>query len=256
MDRVPFEGLSPAPASDDAQWIVDAMADREGVDLVVPEGFEAYVRLLHPLHDGQRWATTAPPYLRPGTEPYPYPYPEAIQQVEGDMGAELVDVLVPKLAAATSTAESCHFGLWNGWGEFHPGSHSAAFARRIHWWVLLDALRARSEHRRAEEAERAWESRQQAFLAACPVQPWWGGRDMLLFDGPLDRVTAIGTLPLFAERFRRRAPQWWWPEDRQWFVATEIDFPWSYVGGSVSLIDSLVSDSNLEAIRADPSWRW
>ncbi len=234
------------------------MADKEGVDLVVPEGFEAYVRLLHPLHDGQRWATTAPIYLTQGSEPYPYPYPypEPFQQVEGDMGAELVDALVPKLAAATSTPESCHFGLWNGWGDFHPGSHSVAFARRFPWWALLDRLRARSEHRRAEP-ERALEALQHAFVAACPVQPWWGGRDMLLFDGPLPRVAAIGTLPLFAERLRRRAPQWWWPEDRRWFVATEIDFPWSYVGGSVSLIDSLVAgDSNLEAVRADPSWRW
>ncbi len=232
------------------------MADREGVELVVPEGFEAYVRLLHPLQEGQRWATTAPSYLAEGTEPYPYPYSEPVQQVEEDMGAELVDALVPKLAAATSTPESCHFGLWNGWGDLHPGSHPAAFARRIPWWAPLAGLRASSEHRRAEEAERAWEARQYTFVAACPVQPWWGGRDMLLFDGPLRRVAAIGTLPLFAERLRRRGPQWWWPADQRWFVATEIDFPWSYVGGSVSLIDSLLGDSNLEAVRADPSWRW
>lgn len=131
------------------------MADREGVDLVVPEGFKAYVRLLHPLQDGQRWATTAPTYLAEGTEPYPYPYPGPVQQVEGDMGAELVYALVPKLAAATSTPKCCHFGLWSGWGDLHPGSHSAAFARPIPWWAPLDGLRASSEHRRAEEAERA-----------------------------------------------------------------------------------------------------
>lgn len=113
-----------------------------------------------------------------------------------------------------------------------------------------------SQRRTAGDAERRWEAPLYAFVASCAVQPWWGGRDMLLFDGPLQRVAAIGTLPLFAERLRRRSPQWWWPEDRQWFVATEIDYPWSYVGGEASLIDALIGDTNLEAVRADPSWRW
>ncbi len=82
---------------------------------------------------------------------------------------------------------------------------------------------------------------------------------MLLFDGPLQRVDAIDnrhTPPILAERLNRRGPQWWWPEDRQWFAATEIDFPWSYVGGSADLIDSLLGHPDLEAVRVRPSWSW
>lgn len=79
---------------------------------------------------------------------------------------------------------------------------------------------------------------------------------MLLFDGPLQRVDAIGTQPLAAEWLCRRGPQWWWPDDRRWFVATEIDFPWSYVGGPASLIDQLLGDPGLETVRLRPSSGW
>lgn len=256
VKRVPFEGLSPARGLDHARWIVAAMGGREGVALVVPEGFEAYARLLHPLHDGQRWSEVAPAYLAEGVEPHPYPFPMPVQHVEGDMGAELVDALAPVLAAATSTPKSCHVGLWNGWGELHAGSHTSVLYRRLPWWAPLGRIRVRRERRRDEDAERRREQPLSAFVVSCAVQPWWGGRDMLLFDGPLQRVADIGTLPIFAERLRRRGPQWWWPEDRQWFVATEIDYPWSYVGGKASLIDALIGDANVEAVRVDPSLRW
>ena len=37
---MPFEGLTPAPGRDHVAWVVEAMAGRQGVDLVVPEGFD------------------------------------------------------------------------------------------------------------------------------------------------------------------------------------------------------------------------
>jgi hypothetical protein len=112
------------------------------------------------------------------------------------------------------------------------------------------------EIRRLQRAQRRTDAPLYAFVEACAVQPWWGGRDMLLFNGALHRVKAIGSLLPSDERLRRRGPQWWWPEDKSWFVATEIDYPWSYVAGSSALIDSLIGDPNLEAIRVDASKRW
>jgi hypothetical protein len=41
----------------------------------------------------------------------------------------------------------------------------------------------------------------------------------------------------------------WWPDDRASCVATEIDFAWTYVGGSDELIDELVHHPDLEGIR-------
>ena len=83
-----------------------------------------------------------------------------------------------------------------------------------------------------------------------------GWADMLMFDGPLDAVTAVGWVAPIKDELRRRSPQWWWPDDRSWFVATEIDFPWSYVAGSTSLIDALMSDQESETVRVRPWQRW
>jgi hypothetical protein len=45
-----------------------------------------------------------------------------------------------------------------------------------------------------------------------------------------------------------RSPNLWWPDDRAWCVATEIDFQWSYVGGSTACIEQVLSDPELEAL--------
>jgi hypothetical protein len=45
-----------------------------------------------------------------------------------------------------------------------------------------------------------------------------------------------------------QSPNLWWPEDHSWIVATEIDYAWTYVGGSQRLIDNVVSDDLLEAM--------
>ena len=129
VSHAPFDQLRPASTSDHVQWAVEAMSDRRGVALVVPDGFDAYVRLLHPLESGERWAVQAPDYLAAGTDPYAYPFPDRVTAAEGDMGPALVDALVPALTAATSLPDDCHYGMWKGWGDLHPGSHSVLYAR-------------------------------------------------------------------------------------------------------------------------------
>jgi hypothetical protein len=44
-----------------------------------------------------------------------------------------------------------------------------------------------------------------------------------------------------------QSPNLWWPEDRAWFVTSEIDFAWTHVGRDNSLVEALVSDSRIEA---------
>lgn len=231
------------------------MAESDGIARVIPDGYEAYLRLLHPLNEGRRWSAVAPAYLGSGTESYPYPFPEPLEQVTGDMGAGLVDALLPVLAAMTTTPEDCHYALWEGWGELHPGSHGIASARGPRHSALA-AIRARVEIRRLLQAQRHSEELLYSFVGACAVQPWWGGRDMLLFDGGVDGVTSIGWRRPVGDGLRRRSPQWWWPADKTWFVATEIDYPWSYVAGAPALIDALVSNPGVDAVPVRPSERW
>lgn len=46
-------------------------------------------------------------------------------------------------------------------------------------------------------------------------------------------------------------PTFWWPADRAWFVSTDIDSTSTCVGGSVDLIERVLSDEGLEAYPAE-----
>ncbi len=47
------------------------------------------------------------------------------------------------------------------------------------------------------------------------------------------------------------APTIWWPEDRSWYVFSDTDFAWSYVGGTTAVVEAIEASSDLEAIRSD-----
>jgi hypothetical protein len=48
------------------------------------------------------------------------------------------------------------------------------------------------------------------------------------------------------------SPNLWWPDDRAWCVATEIDLAWTYVGGPAALISDVLANPRLEAQPASP----
>lgn len=74
------------------------------------------------------------------------------------------------------------------------------------------------------------------------------GRDYYLLSG---RIEAAGE-SLGRGRWEQSA-NLWWPEDRSWCVATEIDFNTTYAGGTESLVDDLLAASALEVMRAEIS---
>jgi hypothetical protein len=254
MAAVPFRNLTPARDCTHARWLVDAMQDREGVAKVVPAGYDAYLRIHHPLSDGRTWAQTAPAYLRRGTTRYEYPFPEPMTSVEGNLNADIVDGLTPVLAAATTTPESSHYGLWGGWGELHAQSNSAVYFRATTSRLGQAGKRRAIRRLRRREIRRAQPAYD--FVDSCPTQPWWGGRDTLLFDGRVDHVRFIGSLSPLDDRLCRRSPQWWWPNDRAWFLANEIDYPWTYLGGGVDLIERARAVDGIEAVVVDIADEW
>jgi hypothetical protein len=76
-------------------------------------------------------------------------------------------------------------------------------------------------------------------------------RDYLLLEGPLDAAgeVAMGIFP--------QSPNLFWPDDRSWCVATEIDLDSSYLGGSAALVRDVLADDRLEAVPVsvdDPVW--
>lgn len=43
-----------------------------------------------------------------------------------------------------------------------------------------------------------------------------------------------------------QSPDLWWPENRAWCVAIEIDFAWTVVGGDSARVKALIDDPELE----------
>jgi hypothetical protein len=74
-------------------------------------------------------------------------------------------------------------------------------------------------------------------------------RNLFLLDGSLDDVLTT----LSEVDWIYRSPNLWWPDDRAWCVVTEIDFTWSYVGGSPACIDQILGDPQLEAVPTNPA---
>ena len=76
-------------------------------------------------------------------------------------------------------------------------------------------------------------------------------RDYFLARGPLDELGEA--YDLFGGSHTVQSPNVWWPDDRAWFVATEIDFESTYVGGSEAAIQAILEDPWLEALPAEPT---
>ena len=212
---------------EEAAWIGRGLSPFDScvVTSVVPGGFEAYARLLHPLNPSAggrrvgRWGDVASwsgvdlapgihfpelalPEREPdGAEPWPGQVPEV-----GTLDRADVDVLASMLARHTSTADRCWFCTWDGWGS-----------------VVFD------DGPRVELPARSY----------------------LLFAGPL------AALPSLMDAQDGHSPNLWWPDDRAWCVATEIDLAWTYVGGPVALISDVLASPHLEAqpASADDSHR-
>ncbi len=50
-----------------------------------------------------------------------------------------------------------------------------------------------------------------------------------------------------------QSPNIWWPDDRAWCVATEVDLDTTYIGCAAGCRDQLVARPELEALPIDPS---
>jgi hypothetical protein len=157
----------------------------------------------------------------------PDPIREDQRESEADLHASPDEVdqwraLFGLLATVTADPDNCYFGLWDGWG--FPASAGR--------WPTFgvprdDRLPARSYflfHGSLSEAE------------------IWGG------GAPAH--AGIWGPPEFSQG---GAPAFVWPSDRTWCVAADIDPHWAGIGAAVPLIERLIDDARLDAVKADPA---
>ena len=78
------------------------------------------------------------------------------------------------------------------------------------------------------------------------------GRAYHLFSGPLAAArTSYGGIP-----FSHQSANLWWPADRAWCVATEVDHAWSYVGGTGACVAAILADPRLDVVATAAAERW
>ena len=82
---------------------------------------------------------------------------------------------------------------------------------------------------------------------ALPAREHW------LVRGPID-LAAVN----LAEEPSEQSVSLWWPADRAWFVATDIDLVTTFVGGSAACVADLLGHPLLEAapVPADQRFTW
>jgi hypothetical protein len=90
-----------------------------------------------------------------------------------------------------------------------------------------------------------------ASVAAPPLA--LPGRDHWLVRGPIDLAAAN-----LAEEPSEQSASLWWPADRAWFVATDIDLVTTFVGASTACVRDLLGSPRLEAaqVPADQRFTW
>ena len=235
-------GWQNLPVSDEvhtADWIRERLHPfAQDVGSVVPAGFAAYARIFHPASiEGRpgvdvRWSEVA---AQSGKKVHPEMQFHALVSEpgvdpprEGVLSQTQAKALVALLARHTTTPNSCWLCLWEGYGYLNPGAMVALVAARPPFARLrvgLGRLQLRWSRPRLPRPD--------GPRVRLP------GRDYLLFHAPL--TEAMGW---------EDGPNLWWPDDRAWCVASEIDFPYTYVAGPQGLIDAIVQDPSIEALPA------
>ena len=219
-----------------ARWIERSLqaSDFGRVGSLILEGFARYVRLLHPAHDsrGRRitWGEVAawsgqPVHSEMAFERIAVPregfgggsHPWSEQPLRGSLEESDAAALAGFLTSFTGTPGRCFFAVWEGYGHLWPGGMAV---------LSRSGRKPQSPPGEVRGVER---------LAGV-------ARKYILYAGPLSAVTS------FFAGLWNASPNLWWPEDRTWCVATDIDLDSTYLGGSEACIEALRHDTRFEVL--------
>jgi hypothetical protein len=220
--------LRPAVDVQPAEWVVLGLRGfAESVLSLVPVGFSAYVRVFHPAY---RQATKDG---RPVVVPVSWSEIAAVNAKDAHPGMQL--------GALTDSYDSSH--------PSQPG----LFDHAPDVGSLPDELVAPLATLLANHTttpDRCWFAVWSGFggLASEVRQaPEFSAphREYHLLSGPVDA--------LLVEPLRDQSPNLWWPDDRAWCAATEIDLDSTYIGCDDACRDQLLALPKVEAAAIDPA---
>ncbi len=210
------EGLRVPDAALPTDWI-DAACDGDPgtVGSLVSCQFEAHLRIWPPPDTDEFWEELAELYRR----------------------------VASAAERHTSTPDGAWFAIWDGHGWLNTTTH-VAWARPAADEEERRARVAYGERLRQEDRER--HALVRAALAGIPT-----------IDRPHRRYHVVsGPVRAVSDLREPGGDSWlnpdlWWPEDRAWFVATDVDF-WSlYLGGTAGFAADVIA-AVPDGIRVEP----
>lgn len=223
-----------SPTSTEAvEWVTKKLDWSVTVRAWMPEGYESYVRILHPAYRNVReegmslaqvaipWSTICEWSGKPlhsqshiediSLNPYGLNWREngegGYAPLQGELDEATLASLLVHLAAATGDLNEIWMLTWTGFGG---PPDIVGLPVRATWFLAIT------------------------------------GREYVLRKG------SITSSPDNLEDLRfANSPTFWWPDDRSWFASSDIDASSTYIGGSKGLIEKILIDPALEAFPAD-----
>ena len=244
-------------------WIKPRLGGKFGaVTLQVPRGFEAYARVFHPASDATgrpvSWAEVAKVCR---TTPHREMQWHAILGLSnadelrssyrpgdgsgvnwagsdppiGPMDIDTLDALCEVLADHAADVTHCFFALCiiHGWLDSFSGETLPP---------LLELPYDRSHIVLAGP-----------LSAVDQIMYDWSRADSIMMTQVARHGEVLAPERESSSFLQREAPNLIWPGDHSWFVASEVDFDSTLVGGSAVLINAIIESSKLEARRIRPT---
>ncbi len=205
-------------------WLAEELAGQPWTTLasILPRRFEAYARILHP----------------------------AVRYV-GDDDVEVTWAEVADANAAVAHPLMQWPAITGGWEFVAEDDQSPLWDDSPAEGHLPSAVAARlaavlRRHTTAPDVcwfgvWQGWGAPSSAALLRLP------GREHLLVRGPVELAAAN-----LAEEPAEQSANLWWPADRAWCVATDVDLMSTYVGGTAACLAELARTDGLEVVPAQP----
>jgi hypothetical protein len=215
-----------------ADWIVASVRNFEyDVGSLLPVTFDAYARLFHP----------------------------AARRLDGNAWAEVSWSQVATANGRVAHASMEWVAITGEWryldGDTQPGIwDQAPFTGSLP--VHQAGLLARVLQRFTQTPSACWFAVWDGSGAPAYPRPaqtvGMPNRPMALFAGPLSAITTSFGAPPFDRAHL------WWPDDRSWCVATDVDLMSTYVAGSAECVAAVLAHEQLESfsVTVDQSVYW
>jgi hypothetical protein len=227
-----------------ATWVVEStIGESMTIGALLPVRFEAYAEIFHPAYrlvEHNHAVDNSCPVASDGPERTQRPELLEVRWDEVARANQRTAHALMDWVTITGDAGLYWSGSQPGIWDSHPARGSLAPPQRRRLGTILSEF--------TSTVDRVWFAIWAGFGGLVfdrDSVPYFEmpQREMVLFTGPLSAITTS------LDPYDDQSVSLWWPDDRAWCVATDVDLLVTYVGGSERCISAITGSGSLEAYR-------